>query len=364
MTRYKCSNCGQAYGDTGAAYRCPTCNGIYGIDGSLSYDPSRIDSKRPGMWRYDHSFGLPEGAPVVTLGEGDTPLVEMADMGKEVFFKLEYLNPTGSFKDRLAAPLVSFLRARGVTAAVEDSSGNAGAAFAAYAGRAGITAKVFVPGYASGPKRNQIEAYGAQVVPVDGPRSAAAEAALRTVEQDGETYASHAYLPFGLAGLATIAYELVEQLGKAPGAVIAPVGHGSLLLGLTKGFSAMKQAGIIGALPKMIGVQARACAPLWAVSTMGVQGLGWVTEGETAAEGVRVLRPIHGDALMQVMGEFNGEFTAVDEEAILTGRDALARRGFFVEPTSAIVWQALAESMDNLPEPIVVILTGSGLKSA
>lgn len=332
------------------------------MNGEISYETQKIDAKHSGLWRYRDSFGLPENAPVISLGEGDTPLIAGQGFGKKIAFKLEYLNPSGSFKDRGTAPLVSFLLSRGITEAVEDSSGNAGASFSAYAARAGITARVFVPSYASGPKRKQIEAYGANLMPIAGPRSAAADA-VRKAAEDGAVYASHAFLPFGLPGIATIAYELIEQLGRVPGSIIAPVGHGSLLLGIAKGFAALKATGIISTNPVLVGVQARACAPLWALSTQGAAGLAWVSEGDTLAEGVRVLQPLRGDELMLAVEASGGRFVAIEEEQILPARDALAKAGLFVEPTSAIVWAALQQIAVDLPEPIVLILTGSGLKA-
>jgi threonine synthase len=315
----------------------------------------------PGIWRYREMFGLPEQAPVVSLGEGQTPLVWEPDMGRKIAFKLEYLNPTGSYKDRGTALLVSTLLAWGADSAVEDSSGNAGASFAAYAARAGIAARVFVPDYASGPKRAQIAAYGAQVVRILGARSQAAEAVRRAAEQ-GAVYASHAYLPFGLPGYATTAYEVVEQLGEAPGTVITPVGHGSLLLAMGRGFEALRNAGVIAEVPAMVAVQARACAPIWAVFTAGAAGMSWTTEGETAAEGVRIAHPFRGDAVLAMVEATRGTILAVDEADILPGRESLAQRGYYVEPTSAIVWPALEQLLDQAREPIVVILTGSGFK--
>ncbi|MGH2583185.1 MAG: pyridoxal-phosphate dependent enzyme [Anaerolineales bacterium] len=305
---------------------------------------------------------MPENSPAVSLGEGNTPLVEGQGFGRKLAFKLEYSNPTGSFKDRGTAPLASFLLARDIKEAVEDSSGNAGASFAAYAARVGIRARVFVPDYASGPKRNQIEAYGAELIPVKGPRSEAANAVRKAAEK-GAVYASHAFLPFGLPGIATIAYELVEQLGSAPGSIIAPVGHGSLLLGIHLGFAALQGVGIIKNYPMLIGVQARACAPLWSLSTQGAAGLAWVTEGETLAEGVRVQQPVRGDELLRAVENSGGRFVAVEEEEILPSRESLAKAGLFVEPTSAIVWAALQSSAAELREPVVLILTGSGMKA-
>jgi threonine synthase len=297
----------------------------------------------------------------VTLGEGGTPLLWSQAFDRQVAFKLEYQNPTGSFKDRGSAVITSLLLAHQVSQAVEDSSGNAGASFAAYAARAGLKAKIFIPESASGPKRAQIEAYGAQVVPIPGPRSNAAEAVQQAAQQ-GLVYASHAYLPHGLLGYATIAYELIEQLGQPPGTVIAPVGQGNLILGIGRGFSALNEAGRVAHLPCLVGVQARACAPLWAVSKYGAVGLAWVTEGETLAEGVRLKHPVRGDLVLQVVEASHGLFVAVEEENILTGRDHLALLGLYVEPTSALVWDALSQVVGRVPEPIVAILTGSGYK--
>lgn len=361
MTVVHCSNCHRPYPSEGVPFRCQTCAGLFDYLALPDFSLDRVEKDQPGIWQYRHAFGLPEDASVVTLGEGKTPLVWANVWGRQVAFKLESLNPSASYKDRGSAVLLSFLLSRHVTAACEDSSGNAGASFAAYASRAGVQARVFVPNATTGAKLRQIEAYGAQVVRIMGPRSNTAEAVLRAAA-GGEVYASHAYLPFGLSGYATIAYELFEQLGQAPGCVIAPVGQGNLWLATGRGFENLKNAGLIGQIPKMIGVQALACAPVWAIHRYGPGALGWVTEGETLAEGVRIKTPLRGDAVLQFAERYHGSFIAVDEENILPGRDQLARLGFYVEPTSALVWQALEEVVADAPDPIVVLLTGSGLK--
>jgi threonine synthase len=358
-----CTNCRRPYPLEGTPFRCPVCGGLYDFSSLPEFDPAGVETHLPGIWRYRHALGLPDEIPVVSLGEGGTPLVWAEAHGRRTAFKLEYLNPSGSFKDRGSAPLLAFLLGRGVSAAIEDSSGNAGASFAAYAARAGIQARVFIPDAASGPKRRQIEAYGAEVVRILGPRSNAAEAARREADR-GEPYASHATLPFNLPGYATLAYELVDQLGGAPGTVVLPAGQGGLLLGIARGFKALRQAGLISQAPRLVGVQARACAPLWAVSTYGAQGLAWVSEGETLAEGIRVRHPLRGDAVMNAVAESRGGFLAIDEQHILPGRDELARRGLYVEPTSAVVWPALAQLDHSFPDPLVAVLTGSGFKYA
>jgi threonine synthase len=136
-----------------------------------------------------------------------------------------------------------------------------------------------------------------------------------------------------------------------------------LLLAVGRGFEMLKNAGEIDRLPTLVGVQASACAPLWAVFTAGSAGLGWVTEGQTRAEGVRIKHPLRGDAVLQAIDRSAGKVVAVEENEIIPGRDHLARLGFFVEPTSAIVWGALKQVAGFVPEPIVVILTGSGFKA-
>ncbi len=358
MTVIKCLNCGRPYPDTGAPYACPNCGGLY--DYAEPFTLGDAPAHAPGIWRTAIALGV--ATEPVSLGEGDTPLLAAKVVGRDVFFKCEYLNPSGSFKDRGEATLVSFLCSRGVTEAIEDSSGNAGASFAAYAARAGIQARVYVPESASGPKREQIEAYGAQLVAVPGPRSDAADAARRAADA-GDVYASHAYLPFNLPGYATCALEIVEQLGRAPGAVLVPAGQGGLLLGMSRGFDALRASGRISKLPVMVGVQAAACAPLTALFDMGMLGLSFVTEGATVAEGVRTRSPLRARAVVDAVGQSGGRFLAVDEAAILPGRDVLARLGFYVEPTSALVWQALQDLLPALADPVVAILTGSGYKT-
>jgi threonine synthase len=359
---FKCTNCGREYGFDFGRAGCAVCGGILDLSRPLVFDPNQIDAHARGVWRYRHSLPLPAEAQPVTLGEGDTPLVPVEVGGRTVHFKLELGQPSGSFKDRGMAVMFTALRAAGVTEAIEDSSGNAGASFAAYAARAGLRARVFVPEAAAGPKRAQIAAYGAEIVAVPGPRSKAAEAALAAVAA-GAHYGSHVYNPIGLAGNATAAYELWEQLGHAPGTVVLPVGHGTLFIGLHRGFKALLAAGLIERLPRLVGVQALACAPIWAVRRYGREGLALAAEGATVAEGIRVIRPMRGDTVLAAVTESGGELVAVDEAAIQAGHNALARLGLYVEQTSAVVWEALAGITGPDAGDVVAILTGSGLKT-
>jgi threonine synthase len=380
--KISCTNCGRPYPDEGLPYKCPTCGGVFDFSSPWIFNRGRVDNSQPGIWRYRATFGLDDDLEPISLGEGNTPLVRAQAFGHEVAFKCEFQNPTGSFKDRGSTVIIGWLRERGIKEAVEDSSGNAGSSFAAYAARAGIKARIFIPDKASGPKRRQIEALGAELIPVPGARSAAADA-VRQVADKGTVYASHAYLPFNLPGYATAAYEIFAQLGnQMPGAVIVPTGQGGLLLGLKRGFDALrignKTHQVHGdtnqeyKMPILIGVQARACAPLWAALTAGREGLGFVAENATLAEGVKVRFPVRGEAVLQAVSGENTTFPGtelqspicvVDEDEILPGREALAHLGFHVEPTSAIVWSALQQFVKVLPDPIVVVLTGSGYKT-
>jgi len=361
MPIIRCIICNRTYPPAGLPYCCPDCGGIFDYDGPPQIRPAELENDLPGIWRYRHSFDLFPDAPLITLGEGNTPLVWEELDGYPIGLKIEGQNPSGSYKDRGSAVLVSQLLGRGAQFAVEDSSGNAGASFAAYAARARLPARVFVPESASGPKRAQIERYGAELVQVPGPRSAAATAVLKEVEH-GAVYASHAYLPFFVTGVATLAYEIWENLGRVPGTVIAPVGHGGLLLGIVRGFTALLQAGLIDHPPYYVGVQAQACAPVVAAFQSGLSAMESITEGSTFAEGVRVRRPIHIEALLREIPPYAGQFLSIPEEDILPAFYDLAHRGFYVEPTSALGWCALKYLFRKTPDPVIVVLSGSGLK--
>ena len=357
----KCTQCGYIPASGSIEYCCPICGGIFDFEQIFEYHPASEWGDQPGIWRFWRSFGLTRDLTAVSLGEGNTPLVWDQVGKKKVAFKLDFLNPTGSYKDRGTTVLISRLLWLGVKYAIEDSSGNAGASFAAYCSRAGIHGKVYVPDYASGPKRAQIEAYGSEIVPVPGPRSNASEA-VQAEADGGSVYASHAYQPYVLPGYATAAYEIYEQLGCLPGSVLVPVGQGSFLLGIGRGFEALLRRKVLGEMPQMIGVQSQACAPLWAAFQNDDPGITGVKEGVTLAEGIRIGKPLRSAQVLDMVKSSGGWITAVRENKILPAMKDLASRGFYVEPTSAVVWPALLDDFDQLREPVVVVLTGSGLK--
>ncbi len=181
-------------------------------------------------------------------------------MASAVRFKLEFMMPTGSFKDRGMTVMVSYLKSRGITEVLEDSSGNAGASLSAYAAAAGMRCRILVPETASYPKIAQIAACGADVVTIPGTRQDVADAAVRMSSEI--FYASHNWQPFFIEGTKTLAYELWESLGyRAPDNVITPLGYGSNVLGLDIGFDELLRSGEIDKRPRIFGVQAANCAP-------------------------------------------------------------------------------------------------------
>ena len=358
----KCTNCGRPYPEVGTPYRCEKCGGIFDFDYPLQFDAHQIEYDQPGIWKFRHTFNFGIELEEISLGEGNTPLLWTEAYGRTIAVKCEFLNPTGSFKDRGSSLISSFLHFRNVKECIEDSSGNAGASLAAYTVRAGIQLNVLAPSQISGIKQKQMEALGARFSPVSGTRSEVSEI-TRQIADSGKTYASHAYLPFNIPGYATIAYEIYDQLGRRPpGAVVVPVGQGGLFLGLYHGFEALCRAGLMSKVPVLVGVQARKCAPLWSIINGGIPGLSFATDQPTLAEGIRVWHPIRGDSILSAVRSSNGKFAAIDEDDILTGVFEFAERGFHVEPTSAVVWSALGQCVEDLADPIVLILTGSGLK--
>lgn len=358
----RCNACARTYPFNPTRWRCE-CGGVLEIEGGPTFDPARVDEKNYTIWRYRAALPLPGGVATVTSGEGWTPLVAAEWDGRTVYLKAEYLNPTGSFKDRGASVLVTALKAAGVRQVVEDSSGNAGAALAAYSARAGLHAAVYVPAHASPVKQAQIAVYGAEVIPVPGPRTEAAHAVRRAVEE-GAIYASHAYSPLYPQGMKTLAFELWEQLGnRAPTSVVTPVGHGGLLLGLYRGWSELLSGGHIAQLPRLLGVQAQACAPLARAWERGADEVEPVAEGETVAGGVRIAAPPWGRVVLAAVRESGGAMLALPDDELLTVQKKLARRGFYVEPTSALAVAALDHLGERLGNAPVVVLTGSGFKS-
>ena len=329
---------------------------------------SRADIARDryGVWRYAAAIGVDEKY-AVSLGEGWTPLNAGEWHGAKTLFKLEFMMPTGSFKDRGTTVMVSYLRSCGIERVLEDSSGNAGASLSAYAAAAGLACRILVPETASYPKIAQIAACGADVLTIHGTRQDVAEAAVRM--SDEIFYASHNWVPFFTEGTKTLAYELWEQLGfEAPDNVVTPLGYGSNVLGCLRGFDELKRSGEIGRVPKIFGVQAQNCAPYFAAWQAGVDTLVPTEVKATIAEGIASSKPTRVKEVLEGVRESGGSIVAVSEVEIVDALRSLARKGYYVEPTSAAAAAGLTQLIEcgaiRSNETTVLVLTGTGLKAS
>lgn len=325
-----------------------------------------IDAGERSVWRYAQAIAV-DARHAISLGEGGTPLLARDWDGVPVRFKLEFMMPTGSFKDRGMTVLVSYLKSCGIAHVLEDSSGNAGASLSAYATAAGMRCRILVPESASYPKIAQIAACGADVVTVPGSRQDVADAALGMSSEI--FYASHNWQPYFIEGTKTLAYELWEALGfRAPDNVITPLGYGSNVLGLERGFDELLRNGEIPRLPRIFGVQAENCAPCHAAWLAGGEAPVSVAILPTIAEGIASSQPTRLVEVLRAVRRSQGAIAAVSEDAIVAALRALARMGLYVEPTSAAaaagLTQLLASGAIHRDENTVVVLTGSGLKSA
>ena len=313
------------------------------------------------LWRYAAALPfLPDSR--ISMGEGCTPLVERVFGGGTALLKCEWFMPTGSFKDRGASVMLSLLRAQGVEAVLEDSSGNGGAAIAAYAAAGGMRAKILVPASTSPAKTVQSRASGAEIELVPGSRQDCSDEAERQAAE--MFYASHNWHPFFLHGTKTLAYELWEDLGfRAPDNVIVPCGAGSNVLGCGIGFSELLRAGQIDKLPRIFAAQPANCAPI-ARAFLDEEA---VAAQPTIAEGTAIAKPIRLPECLGVLNETQGGAVMLTEAEISAMTLHLAKGGVYVEPTcaqaAAAFQRLLAAGTISARETTVVVLTGSGLKA-
>jgi len=324
-----------------------------------------IEKGRRSLWRYAAALPVEVSDPV-TMGEGVTPLISREWRGVPALFKLEQLSPTGSFKDRGASVMVSILRAQGVTRVLEDSSGNGGAAIAAYAAAGGLRAKILVPASTPPGKIVQTRAYGAEVELIAGTRQDVSDAAQRQAATI--FYAGHNWQPFFLQGTKTLAYELWEDLKfVAPDNIVMPAGAGSIVLGCDIGFGELLGRGEIGRLPRLFAAQPQNCAPIHASFAAGLNGLAAVEVSPTIAEGASIAKPPRAREVLAALRRSRGATVALSEAEIEGALFELARIGLYVEPTSALAAAAftrlLEERVIRPGETTVLVLTGSGLKA-
>jgi threonine synthase len=320
-----------------------------------------IEGRERSLWRYRAALP-PLGGDPISMGEGRTPLVPRAVGGATALLKCEWFMPTGSFKDRGASVMLSLLRAQGIGEVLEDSSGNGGAAVAAYAAAGGMRAKILVPEATSPAKTVQARASGATIELVPGSRQDCADEALR--QAASVFYASHNWHPFFLQGTKTLAYELWEDLGfAAPDNVVVPCGAGSNVLGCGIGFSELVAARQIDRLPRIFAAQPQNCAPI----ARAFLDLEPAAPRPTIAEGTAIAKPIRMRECLGVLQQSRGGAVMLSEAEIGAAALDLARAGIYVEPTCAQAAAAFRKLLDagtvRPEERTVLVMTGTGLKS-
>jgi len=312
---------------------------------------------------YRDRVAIPDGARIVTLHEGGTPLVDAPTLsgltGCRVLLKVEGANPTGSFKDRGLTVAVTHALAAGARAVICASTGNTSASAAAYAARAGLTSAVLVPsGKIAMGKLAQAVMYGARILQVDGNFDDCLELARKTAAQYPITLVNSVN-PVRIEGQKTAAFEICDALGRAPDVHVLPVGNAGNITAYWKGYREYAADGVVSATPRMFGIQAAGAAPL-------VHGEP-VVEPDTIATAIRIGNPASWAAAVAARDESGGLFEAVTDERILHAyRMLAAQEGVFVEPASAasVAGLLITAADGRLPAGSLVVctVTGHGLK--
>ena len=318
--------------------------------------PGLIEAYRPYL-------PVSEKTPVITLQEGNTPLIPAPAIARQigrkvkVFVKYDGLNPTGSFKDRGMTMAISKAKEAGAQAVICASTGNTSAAAAAYARRAKMRAFVLIPdGYVALGKLGQALAYGAEVIAIDGNF----DTALTIVRELAANYPVtlvNSVNPYRLEGQKTAAFEVVDALGDAPDWLCIPVGNAGNISAYWMGFCQYHSAGKCDRLPRMMGFQAAGAAPF-------ISGHP-VPAPETLATAIRIGNPANWEKAIAAQQASQGEFNAVTDEEILAAYRLLAsQEGVFCEPASAASVAGLLQVKERVPSgaTVVCVLTGNGLK--
>ncbi|QKR00972.1 pyridoxal-phosphate dependent enzyme [Metallosphaera tengchongensis] len=333
MMTVRCINCGRER--EGNEVRC-RCGGIYKVDVDFPFQK-------------DLRLNFPYIKKWVSLGEWNTPSVKL----ENITFKLDFLNPTGSYKDRGSVTLISYLSQKGITDIAEDSSGNAGASMSAYGAAAGMKVSIFVPSKSASGKLKQIQAYGAHVIKVQGDR----ESVSSEAERSGAYYASHVLQPEFRDGIRSLAYEIARDGGwKAPEEVYLPTSAGTLLLGVYEGFKHLINQGVIQEMPKLVAVQTEQVSPV--CSKFNGVPYSPPREITSVADALVSTKPVLLDEMIKVLRE-TGDCVVVSENEVMEAWKYLARKGLLAEYSSAV---GLAGLWKRKANDAVVVLTGNGLK--
>ena len=347
----------------------------YGLDAVAARLTRDELARRPkGMWKWRELLPLPEGEEPVSLGEPETPLVELNGVGlrqgtRAPIVKDEGRLPTGSFKARGLAMAVSMARHFGVTRIAMPTNGNAGAALAAYGARAGIDTLVICPAETPDLNIRETAAYGAQVIVADGQIDECGRIVGEGAAQGRWFDCSTLKEPYRLEGKKVMGLELAEQFGwELPDAIFYPTGGGTGLIGMWKAFDELEAIGIIGEKrPRMIAVQAAGCAPMVRAFETGAQSADRWEGAATMATGIRVPKAVGDFLILRAVHESGGAAIAVEEEAIAEAVDDAARDdGMLLCPEGGAVlagWRsALKRGLVDKDERVVLFNCANGNK--
>ena len=358
-----CSKCGHREPATTRKFRCD-CGGLWNLDAELpKFTWDGIDDTQWSMFRY-HNYMALEGNDWrdISMGEGMTPVIPFAD---DLLFKMDYMMPTLSFKDRGAAVLVAHCKAIGVDQVVQDSSGNAGNSVAAYCARAGIRCEIFVPEGTSPKKIDMIRAHGAVCTVVPGDRDHCADVCREKVVKEGVYYANHVYNPFFYEGTKTYIYEVFEQLRRMPRHILIPVGNGTLFLGAIHALEHLLASGAISEMPTIIAVQSELCDPLLQAHSQGNDLPASVTPSPTLAEGIAIGQPMRGEEILRYAKKYDIRFVHAPENLIIQARAEIAAKGIYCEHTTAANYAAYLHYCElyGHADDCLITMCGAGLKS-
>lgn len=349
--KWKCNHCGfEADAFSEYHWRCPRC----GEPLDLVYDGKLEKTSSKNIWeKYGDTIPL---KPEKTRREGNTPLVVEKIDGMTLLFKLEYLNPGGSFKDRGSALAIYYAYKSGFESVIEDTSGNTGISVALYSRLYGLKTRIYMPKTAPPGKKKVIKALGAEIIEAPT-RGDAAEMVLKEA-LTGAYYVAHTWNYFYIIGASTIAWEVLEE--DVPDYVISPIGSGGLFLGLVKGFEKALEAGWITKMPRFIGVQGYSTQPVY----KAFKGVTQPGEDSSLADGIMVPNPPRLNEIVNALHKYQGDVILVGNTEILRAWRELWELGFLVEPTSASIYAALEKIKNQLSgKKVLLVLTGSGLKT-
>ncbi|MGB6519021.1 MAG: threonine synthase [Candidatus Cybelea sp.] len=326
------------------------------------------------MWRYREMLPVAQGEEPISLGEGATPLIRLEHLQRELglddlYVKDESANPTGSFKARGMSAAVTVAKRLGAQSLVAPSAGNAGGALAAYGARAGLPVRVYVPRDTPALLIEEMRAYEAEVILVDGLIDDAGRIAAEYARERGAFNVATFREPYRIEGKKTMGYELVERLGAVPGTIVYPTGGGTGLVAMWKAFEELERLGWIDARrPVMVAVQAEGCAPIVRAFARGESTAARVEGGATKMWGLRVPGGIGDRLTLRALRESHGHALAVSDEAAADAMHDLHRHEGIdaTEEGGATLaaLRSLGTSGIELPAPIVLFNTATSLKYA